>query len=248
MTELSLQPNPGDGVDNWLRSGVVDDNFGTEASMTTGVQTIKSTAISRFVVRFPLNSIPAGSIIDDATLTLFHKVSDGLSATLFYFNRLIRDDWTELGSTWIDPWTTAGGDFTPTDRSAATISTGEDLIFNDAGMVAQCQYAVDSGGGSLEGLTKIDDESEGTHAIEHYSSDEATETDKRPKLVINYTAPLITVAVAFASITGVAVGFADATTVALAFASVTGIAIGFSSVTTAVPTFESVTDVAVSFK
>ena len=189
MIEFVIQPDADDGVDTWLRSGgEADNNFGETPVATTGVQEVKAVSVYRFLLRLDLSSIPTGAKINDATLTFFWKGGTGLSSTLFYFNRVTRS-WTELGATWNDPWVTPGGDFTTTDRSAATISNGSDLVFNDAGLVAQLQYGIDIANGFVEGLVKIDDESGGTHIITHPSSDGVTAVE-RQKLTLNYT-PLV---------------------------------------------------------
>lgn len=156
---------------------------------------------TRTILKFPLDdgTIPAGSTINSATLSLF-KLTDysnnNRTAQVF---RLLRV-WSETQATWNvyttgNSWSTAGADNSVTDRENSNVGTrafvtGEGVnAFADFTLTASKVQEMISGGvftnnGFIIRMnTEIDD------GWEFASNAHATGAD-HPKLVVDYTAPV----------------------------------------------------------
>ena len=169
--------------------------------------------IKRILLRFDLSGIPAGSTIDDATLTLYNSRTQ--ASTFPADLHRLTNDWTEgpsnpLGNegspsqaepgdvNWIfrsyEPggtgpqWDTWGGDFVPTP-SASTPVGGQDQYYhwNSAGLTADIQAWLD-GSADNNGWIMIGTET-GSAARTSKRFDSRTNPieAQRPALSITYT-------------------------------------------------------------
>lgn len=192
MAQLTLQPDASAGKDSYLHSVESDTNYGTTAFDLVGVSNSKSGARKyRFIIDFDISGIAAGSTITAVTFTLTRESST--QDVDYWARRITQSAWTEAGVTWnkydgTTAWAAAGGDYTSTDQSSASSIGANDLIFNDAGLVAQAQEALDNQAGIMRILVMGQDESNVSKGKRFYSSDDATAAN-RPKLELTYTLP-----------------------------------------------------------
>lgn len=101
--------------------------------------------IQRSLIQFDLSSIPAGSVVNSATLTLnadtrFRGNAAGQPVEVYRVTR----PWDEAGATWIhaaanDPWATQGGDYAGTAGApnAAPYATNNTNPADDAGQLGR---------------------------------------------------------------------------------------------------------------
>jgi len=110
-TPLIIQPGAV-GEDAWLDRGNPTLNYGADPTMILDGRNPQG----RAVLRFDLSTVPAGVVIDNATLSLYQSAGIGSSfvATVY----AITAAWDESQVTWDDrltgtPWGSAGGDYNP---------------------------------------------------------------------------------------------------------------------------------------
>lgn len=195
MTTLTLQPDGTDGVDTSLDSSTPTTNYGSTVWFASGET---GGAIARALIKFDLSSIPAGSTIDDATLSLWVQADVSSNTRTKRVYRVIQA-WTEAGANWntydgSNAWATAGCGDTTNDREATDIgsasmgaseSIGTEIQFTLT--AAKIQEMITGGVFTNNGFIIVTD----TESADYYqfdSSDGAT-AGERPKLVINYTSP-----------------------------------------------------------
>ena len=195
MIQVTIQPDATGGVDSDLRDGSNSDvNSGTNNYVLIGTTLLTKVPTKfRGVFRFDVSSIPRSARIHNATLTLA-TAGGSLTSPTFTVNRLTRDDWTELGVTWnsrdgVHDWTTPGGDYTTVGQDTFSIagSVASNLVFDElAELVAD---AVVFRAGLLQ-LLVIGPEAGVANFMAVLSSDDETPAN-RPKLVVEYTLPLL---------------------------------------------------------
>ncbi|MBI2326254.1 four helix bundle protein [Candidatus Collierbacteria bacterium] len=197
---LTLQPDPTAGIDNMVaEGGQANNNYGTNTLLynqnNAGTQTYNP-------YKFDLTSIPAGSTITSATMTLWTYSTSGSGNLNIYRILAANSAWTEAGSTWnyavasstrwagdtgSDGGSDAGGSVSGTDHSSTLMgsvaltngeaaNTQKDITLNTTEFTTM--FA------NNYGLYARKDS--GGYGI-FYSSDYTTDTTKRPKLVVNYT-------------------------------------------------------------
>jgi hypothetical protein len=197
---LTLQPDPTAGIDNMVaEGGQAANNYGTNTLLynqnNAGTQTYNP-------YKFDLSSIPAGSTITSATMTLWTYSTSGSGNLNIYRILAANSAWTEAGSTWNyavasstrwagdtgnDGGSDAGGSVSGTDHSSTLMgsvaltngeaaNTQKDITLNTTEFATM--FA------NNYGLYARKDS--GGYGI-FYSSDYTTDTTKRPKLVVNYT-------------------------------------------------------------
>jgi len=87
---LTLQPSGAVGQDTFLASNYVTNNYGIHTSC------VYSTALSKGLMRWDLSSIPAGTVVNSAVLTLRVNTAILADRTLtFYPVSAANGDWTE---------------------------------------------------------------------------------------------------------------------------------------------------------
>ena len=196
VADTTLYAEDGDGSNGtgaYLFVGLTNDDFARRA-----------------LLRFDLSSIPAGSTITSATLSLYMSRAKNGSARNVSLHR-VTSSWGEAGSqaageegvaamalagdaTWtyaLYPtvlWTDAGGDFVTTP-SATTSVAGEGLRYawTSAQMVADVQAWLGAPG-STYGWILIGDEAT-TRSAKRFDSRDQTDTTRRPRLTIEYSLP-----------------------------------------------------------
>jgi hypothetical protein len=190
MTELILQPGPAEGIDTYINA-FVSTNFGAGSAINIGNYiSERSSHVNRALFRFALSSVPGGSNILSAVLTLYNNGDDAMSHTIRCYR--CPTAWTELGATWTlydgaNAWPVngTGGDWDASIVCSDAVGVGEDAVIDITALVVD---AMENRDGELNLLLKTDELVDEDRII-YYSSDETTETTKRPKLVIDYVAP-----------------------------------------------------------
>jgi len=180
---VTLQPGA-TGLDTYIRSSPANTNYGADVSMLIQAGT------GRGLVKFDLSSIPAGSDIRSAQLSLYHTNGGSDPVSAFRATR----PWTEgtgaagSGASWasadgVEAWTTAGGDYDPASGVAITLSPNGtwstwDLTAQTAAWVAGIQpnygIALIAASGGANTFT---------------SSDDAANPTLRPRLALNFLPP-----------------------------------------------------------
>ncbi len=176
-TSTTLQPST---ADSYIMQNDPNKNCGTENLMW--VDSKVGNENWRSFVRFDLSSIPAGSTISSATLSLRMKDAPGASRALEL--QRVSASWGESSITWNNQPGVSG--------SAVTTSTGTSpevwLTWNvtaDVRDFIQYQSATNYGW-----RTKDQTENSSTEYKESfYTRDETSQTTRRPRLSINYTSP-----------------------------------------------------------
>ena len=176
MTILTIQPSD---IDNYLRSENPDNNYGGAPFVYLRL------ADRNAILKFDFSALPAGAIINSATLSVY-KDTDSASINFFAY-RLTQTAWTELGSTWnkydgTNNWATAGGDYTTVDFVEVSMAGLGWLNFD---VTAQVQYAQNNTSEIAHFLLKG-----GTANLIICRSREYSDTVLRPKLVIDYSVPI----------------------------------------------------------
>ena len=194
---ITTQPSPSQGQDAWITSAGPTINNGAATDLIAGNQSASSDN-RRGLLKFDLSSIPVGSTVNSATMSLYqHAQLDTSTPQLgvYYATR----SWTEGtgngtatadGATWntyngINNCTTAGGDYNGTVQATAIApnSTGAWVDFPITGLTQSWV----SGTFANEGMfVKKSGENPAVNDYKtFYSSDYLGDTSLRPKLVIS---------------------------------------------------------------
>ena len=204
-TILTLQPDASAGIDTYVAENVPDGNYGGLASLAVGA----FMGIRTFsLVRFDLSSIPQGSTINSAILYLYG--SGNGNNTHFYINRILpaNSAWTEGGATWnyaVASTTRWAGDADNNGGTDAGCSVaGTDYASTLLGTMA---YKRTLGTENFSALSVVEfalmlaanhgilirDQGGGFGSKQPLSSDYLTVPAYRPKLLVNYNAPVVIV-------------------------------------------------------
>ncbi|MHB9087882.1 MAG: DNRLRE domain-containing protein [Thermoleophilia bacterium] len=196
-----IQPGPGPGIDNSIAAGQPSANSGAWNLLLAGDIANPAWQSTRASVKFNLNSIPAGSTINSATMSLYQWWQGDTSTPAFDVHYLTRS-WTEGtgtmtasgdGSTWSTydgaaAWTAPGGDYNPAPSASATApnSTGDWVDWDLTALVRDWTNATVANNGvivkkAVENPVVFD--VKGFHSSE-YADDPAL----RPMLVVEYVA------------------------------------------------------------
>ncbi len=204
MAVLTLQPDDTTGIDNYLmddNGSSRDTNCSTETIIAVGEAKGGTNCYWRGLIKFDLSSIPAGSTITSAVMTLTLNSAGGTDATnnrTMSVYRVLRA-WAEATSDWnhytgTTSWGTIGCANTTTDREAAAIGTCDFATTDSAGDAkvftltsSKIQEMITGGvftnnGFLLQVATELND------AYYIASSAHAT-ASSRPLLVITYEVP-----------------------------------------------------------
>ena len=192
MATLTLQ---GTGVaDTHLDS----DEANTAKAALTVLNMGQAGDIGRPLLKFDFSSIPAGSTITSAVLTLtYNGVDYSSNARVVSIYRVLQTS-VVAQATWNsfstgNTWDTAGCGNTTTDRESTDIGDGptQSATPSDGGTVvitltnSKVQDMITGGSITNNGfLLKV--ATENTDQVQYYSTNDATEAT-RPKLVIEYT-------------------------------------------------------------
>lgn len=182
-------------------SGTEDTNYGTDTAVSgIGEQNNDVGVYKRFLIKFDLSSIPASANITSATLSLWIQADYSSNARDYKVYRILRN-WVEAEATWNSwksgsAWTTAGagsngndvdlGTAWATTNFSATESVGTEKTF--ALNTTEFKKLINGTYTNYGWLIKSDGEADDAYLI--YTAEEAVETTKRPKLVVEYVVPL----------------------------------------------------------
>ena len=195
MATLTVQ---GSGVtDVSIDSSAPTTNYETNVHIWVG-ESNTIAAVYRGLVKFDISSIPAGSTINSAVLTLtFVSDSSDNARTLSVYR--VKRAWVVTQATWNiystgNNWTSAGCSDTTDDREATDIGTVAvpasptlDTEYAITLTASQVQQMLTGGSFTNNGfLLKVD--TENNDELDYYSTDDPA-TTKRPKLVVDYTEP-----------------------------------------------------------
>ena len=155
-----------------------DDNFGTDVELKVKADSGK---VKRALIAFDVSSIPAGSTVTSASLTLCLSANPGAeSQGRTEELRLVTSSWVETAVVWNDQ-PTVSASVTDTITVPATAQSGTFTV------TADVQSWVD---GTANNGWRLGDETEGTSTgdVKFRSRENAT-TDGRPKVKVIYAPP-----------------------------------------------------------
>lgn len=187
MSTLTLQPDATAGKD----AGIMADNATTNYGTSNEIHVIMTGGgvPRRALLQFDLSSIPAGSTVVSAVLTLT-AFANRLSADTLAVHR-VTQAWTEAGVTYnkydgTTSWGTAGGDYDATADATfvAPATTGATVDVAIASLVQEWVNGATNNGM----IMKVETETGTSKGGQISSSDHAT-AGYRPKLVVTYTLP-----------------------------------------------------------
>jgi hypothetical protein len=164
--------------------------------------------VRRGLIAFDLSSIPAGSVITDASLTLHMSSSGAVPASVSLHTALA--NWGEGTSnagtsggggapattgdaTWLHTfwpasfWATPGGDFSGAASATQTVAGVASYTWSGAGMLADLQTWLGAPGSNYGWLLTGDEAGFGT--AKRFDSRENSTVAFRPALSITYTVP-----------------------------------------------------------
>ena len=191
MAQVTLNPS----ADTYIRSDTADTNY-EATTFYIGERNDAVNAKTRLLIKFDTSSIPTGSTINSATLSLYKVLDLSSNARTLYVNYLKRN-WLESQATWNsystgNAWQTAGADgandVDGTSNGSVSMSATETLdAFKDITIAATGLTAI---GGWVNGtlsnygwLLQVD-----TQVDDAYRYN-ARDNTNPPKLLIDYTAP-----------------------------------------------------------
>jgi hypothetical protein len=183
----------GTGIDTYIYQVDSTTNYGTEAYFRVNGNTT-STIKQHALINMPLTDLPAGATRTSATFSAYYyKYYVGnpntASCTLY---KIRRADWGETTSTWNSyktstSWGTAGCIDTTTDiDTSLTAHTHFPASYGWMDWDVESIIA-DAVTNSLNFNVRMNIDLQAWTACEFYSREYATDTTKRPKLVIEYT-------------------------------------------------------------
>lgn len=191
---LTAQPDGAAGLDTYINTATPTANFSTATELRLySLDDGYDAEENRTLIKFDLSPIPAGSTIDNATLTLTQYAGSNTD-TLAVFR--VHRAWVEAQATWNiystgNNWGTAGCNNTTNDREAANI--GSLSVGTTAGAknwtltASKIQEMITGGVFTNNGFIVLQTSAAAATASHLFrSSDYGTAAD-RPKLVVNYT-------------------------------------------------------------
>lgn len=185
-------------ADNYLYLMNPNVNYGSATNLDIWSLT---SYLARIILKFDMTSqVPAGAIINSATLSLYWYGGSGSpEGRTYWAYRITSIDWTEGGSTWnrrydsSHLWTTPGGDYTATDGASVVMPGAYAWIAWT--VTAQVQTAVDNVGRIAHFLLKDGAEGSGNIRASFYSKEYGT-AGSRPKLYVDWSAGALTYLIA----------------------------------------------------
>ena len=180
---IVLQPGPEDGKDTKINSAFPDYNWGTNPNLVACAWSYEGVfGIGRALVRFDLSIIPSGAQIIDARLTLFYDPDaangEQYGENASYIEKII-ENWDDLSATWENqPFSTgAGAVFIPRTKNFSQDLTDIDVTEFVSGWVLDPETNF----GFMHRMV-----TEELYCSLVYSSSNHPNSDKRPKLVVQY--------------------------------------------------------------
>ena len=195
---LALQPGFEAGKDTWIASNSCS-NYGTDAGVWVGSG---PGFAGRGLVQFDLHSVPQGSTVNSATLSMYalYGANGAPSSGTIHTYRVTRA-WTTGsgysgctgdGATWYESvggtnWTTPGGDFDLTADGGSTIAGNESAQWHTFDVAAIAQRWANGSAPDLGILLVTDGEPQvvGSESMP-FESDGGSDPTRYPKLTMNY--------------------------------------------------------------
>lgn len=182
MTIATIQPTEAASKDTWIDASNQTTNYGNDAA----IRTAGPASTAKILIQFDLSAIPAGSIINSATLVLVHF--GGSSSQTVNVHRGLTD-WTESGATWqrtdgSNTWGGGDGGGSGTDYASSAAATAS--VFGPSSPTWNLTSEVDAminGGINNRGWWVI----QPSGIFKEYRSSSYTTASERPKLVVDYT-------------------------------------------------------------
>lgn len=178
-------------------------NHGADPQMRVGRN---SSAAQRAVLGFPLDSLPAGSVIRSAKLDVWTDATTGVGTLGTLELRKITRSFVEgsgdgsasthgagSGVTWAVPWTTAGGDYESSVLGSvagfdATVPSVQKTFVSTLGLVAATQTALNADA-ALEMilLSPSTEANTVTNNFTNLKSNDHADVAQRPRLTLEFT-------------------------------------------------------------
>lgn len=172
---VTLQPDSTAGKDTQLSSHLPDNNWGTYPSLGVGLSS-DGTELYRSLVQFDLSSIPSGSVINSATLSLYCDEEASSTDDNVWVHRATAS-WSESTATWNNQPSHEA------TASAVTTITGLGWFSWDIKSLVQGWV---NGSFPNYGMKLIGEETDTGSWKIFYSSDVGVYPTLRPKLTITY--------------------------------------------------------------
>ncbi len=180
---LTLQPG-GENLDAYIREDTPDSNSGVVANLVIDGQSGRQ---QRPILWFNLSSLPANAAVLEGNLFLYLR--NGKESPVYYTAYAMSRWWNEFTVTWNSyesglPWTTAGGDFDafPFGRGVLDNTGGWHRIDLSRMIDLWLTNRLDS-----FGVILVPDSTGSESSKTFVSSDETTNPERRPVLMLNYT-------------------------------------------------------------
>lgn len=189
--DLNLQPNATDGMDSWIYyTGGETNNYGSDDRVLIGCGNPISELTFRELIKFNVSSIPSGSNITSAAVSLYCHGGYTTSDKTIKAHRLTQE-WVEGEVTAIirktgTNWSTKGGDgdYSATETASTNVSVYSSWY--DWNIKSDVEAWV--GGGANYGNIFIGNESDTLSRKMFRSSDYTGDITQRPKLAVVYAA------------------------------------------------------------
>ena len=175
--------------DTRIKENSANTNYGTDINIEISDYGVGDT--SNVLIEFDVSSIPAGSTIDSATLSIYNPLLVG-SFTMAIYRLLV--SWTEAGATWnsrngTNNWSTAGAQGSGTDHAKSATQSGvaasASSSWTNFTVTDDVQAFVD--GTTNYGWVIDPDSAPSSDYALYWSSDYVDNTALRPKLVVEYS-------------------------------------------------------------
>ncbi len=198
MTSITWQPTPSELADTYLwNGGGGNSNYGSSTDLFVGYW--GNPEWTRSIVRFPALPLPAGSVVLSAHLELYMHAADTPDSMDLSVHGMT-SEWTESGASWNDvdganAWNASGGggDF---DAVPVHIVTGVTngtgwYTWNVTSLVTGWWNGTAANHGLL--VRQADDDLSISRGRKEFFSSDAANVSARPRLALEYRAPLATI-------------------------------------------------------
>ena len=188
---LNTELNPGPSVDDtWINMKEPNKNYGKEEKLEIGAFGPET---SHGLIRFDVSAIPAGALINAATIRLYFDGASEQPPGSGIFAHRIENPWDEGrkkgstgdGANWDDrdlnvPWNSAGGDYVSSSISFTPMGAAGAYHFLD--IAAVMQEWID---GTALNYGVLLRSSAGVKQAEFMAGDEPSQS-QRPRLLVSY--------------------------------------------------------------